>query len=105
MGESRGRDDGHPPPPGRRADTRTRAPTDRSVQISRTTLVRRDATAPRELAAPVREVQLWSQQGKPLLNSVEYLPPNLALPAPAAQHLAPVAFHNPMDSRQCSETS
>src|SRR5712691_11540290 len=57
------------------------------------------------LQLPVREIQLWSQQWKPLLDSVERRPPNLAFPAPAAQHLAPVAFHSPMDPLQCPDVS
>src|SRR5579862_306827 len=32
---------------------------------------------------------------------MESLPPNVAFPAPAAEHLAPVALHSPMDSLQC----
>ena len=49
----------------------------------------------------VREIQLWSQQRKPLLDLLELLPPDLPLPTPAAQHLAPVTFHGPMDPLQC----
>src|SRR3989442_10484658 len=44
----------------------------------------------------VREIQLWSQQRKPLLDLLELLPPDLPLPTPAAQHFAPVTFHGPM---------
>jgi len=31
---------------------------------------------------------------------LELLSPDLPVPTPAAQHLAPVAFHGPMDSSQ-----
>src|SRR5205807_10570306 len=48
----------------------------------------------------VREIQLWSQQRKPLLDLLELLPSDLPLPTPAAQHLAPVTFHGPMDPLQ-----
>src|SRR5437879_12657300 len=48
----------------------------------------------------VREIQLWSQQRKPLLDLLELLPPDLPLPTPSAQHLAPVPFHGPMDPLQ-----
>src|SRR5262245_41126554 len=51
----------------------------------------------------IREIQLWSQQWKPLFDPMELLPPNLALPAPAAQHAAPDALHGPMDLLQCAE--
>src|SRR5216683_3547674 len=48
----------------------------------------------------VREIQLWSHYWKPLLDLLELLPPDLPLPTPAAQHLAPVTFHGPMDPLQ-----
>src|SRR5439155_15595319 len=41
----------------------------------------------------VREIQLWSQQRKPLLDPMELLPPDLPLPTTAAQHFAPITFH------------
>src|SRR5262249_41102944 len=87
------------------AVTRTRLP--QNVACSFPALRSSEGTAQRResLQLPVPEIQLWSQQWKPLLDSMEHLPPNLAVPAPAAQHLAPVAFHGPMDPLQCSNVS
>jgi len=82
------------------AVARTPAPTERSVQISRTTLVRSCFQRGDSLQLRVREIQLWSQQRKPLLDLLELLPPDLPLPTPAAQQLAPVTFHRPMDPLQ-----
>ena len=48
----------------------------------------------------VREIQLWSQQRKPLLDLLKVIPPDLPFPTPAAQHFAPVTFHGPMDPLQ-----
>jgi hypothetical protein len=50
----------------------------------------------------VREIQLWSQQRKPLLNLLELLSPDLPLPTPAAQHLAPVTFQLLLTASPCS---
>src|ERR1700730_4236480 len=49
----------------------------------------------------VREIQLWSQQRKPLLKLLEVVPTDLPLPTPAAQHFAPVTFHGTMHPLQC----
>jgi hypothetical protein len=53
----------------------------------------------------VREIQLWSQQRKPLFDLLEFLPPDLPLPTPAAQHFAPVTFHGPMHPLQGPDVS
>src|SRR6516225_6778425 len=53
----------------------------------------------------VREIQLWSQQWKSLFDPMELLPPNLALPAPAAQHSAPETLYRPMDPLQCPDVT
>src|SRR6516225_10085054 len=53
----------------------------------------------------VREIQLWSQQWKSLFDPMELLPPNLALPAPAAQHSAPETLYGPMDPLQCPDVT
>ena len=71
------------------------------MKISQTTLVRSCFAARRyyNLYLSVREIQLWSQQRKPLLD-LELFPPDLPPPTPAAQHFAPVAFHGPMHPLQ-----
>src|SRR5439155_22893509 len=53
----------------------------------------------------VREIQLWSQQRKPLLDLLKVIPPDLPFPTPAAQHFAPVSFHGPMHPLQCPDVS
>jgi len=50
-------------------------------------------------------MQLWSKQRELLFDQLELLPPDRAVPAPAAQHLAPVMFHRPMDPQQCPKIS
>src|SRR5216683_3547681 len=50
-----------------------------------------------------REIQIWSQQRKALLDLLELLPPDLPVPTPAAQHFAPVTFHGPMHPLQCPD--
>ena len=53
----------------------------------------------------IREIQLWSQLWEPLLDLMELLPPNRALPTPAAKHFAPVKLHSTMYLLQCPNVS
>jgi len=50
-------------------------------------------------------MQLWSKQGELFLDPLKLLPPDRTVPAPTAQHFAPVAFHSPMDPQQCPKIS
>jgi hypothetical protein len=50
-------------------------------------------------------MQLGFQQGELVLDLLELLPPNLAFPAPAAQHFAPVALHGTVHFPQCPNIS
>jgi len=52
-------------------------------------------------AAPSRGVQLWSKQLELFFDPLELLPPDRAMPAPTAQHFAPVMLYGPMDPQQC----
>src|SRR5215472_11593315 len=50
-------------------------------------------------------MQLGSQQWEPFLDLLELLPPDLALPTPAAQHFAPITLHGTMHLPQCPNVS
>src|SRR5271163_3814722 len=53
------------------------------------------------LQLPVGEIQLWSKQWELFFDPMELLPPDRAMPAPTAQHFAPVTLYGPMDPQQC----
>src|SRR5438876_5473158 len=97
----RGRDDHADRPPGGRGrlpaprlpqNVACRFPALRSPEVASH---RGDSLQLRE-----REIQLWSQQRKPLLDLLKVIPPDLPFPTPAAQHFAPVTFHGPIDPLQ-----
>ena len=46
-------------------------------------------------------MQLWPKQWELFLDPLKLLPSDRTVPAPTAQHLAPVVFHSPMDPQQC----
>ena len=50
-------------------------------------------------------MQLWSKQRELFLDPLELLPTDRAMPAPTAQHFAPVMLHGPMDPQQCPKIS
>ena len=50
-------------------------------------------------------MQLGSQQWEPFLDLLELLPPDLAFPASAAQHFAPITLHGTMHLLQCPNVS
>jgi len=50
-------------------------------------------------------MQLWPKQWELFLDPLKLLPPDRAVPAPTAQHFAPVMFHGPMDPQQCPKIS
>jgi hypothetical protein len=85
----------HPPP----------APTEPSVQISRTGLVRVDSQYGDSLQLLVGVMQLWSKQWELFSDPVELLPTDRAMPAPTTQHFAPVVFNGPMNPQQCPKIS
>ena len=76
---------GHPPP----------APTEPSVRISRTALVRSGFTVWRQLR--VRDMELRFKQRELRLDPLELLPRDRAALSPTGQYFAPIAFHGPMD--------
>ena len=57
------------------------------------------------LQFPVWEIELWSQQRRLRLDPIEHCPSNVALPAPAAKHLVPVALHGSVHPVQRAEIS
>src|SRR5215468_5745953 len=55
------------------------------------------------LQLPIGKKQLWSHKWAPRFDLLEYIPCDVALPAPAAQHSVPVALHDAVYPLQCSE--
>jgi len=82
------------------------ASTERSVQISCTTLFGVDSRHCESLQRPVGQPQSWSEQRDPRLEPIEGGPGKVtACPAAATEHLAPVTLSKPVHPLQCSDIS
>src|SRR5262249_17352865 len=84
---------GHPPP----------APTDRSVQIPALRSSKDGSQHSDSLQLPIGKKQLWAHKWEPRFDLLEYIPCDVALPAPPAQHSVAVALHDAVYPLQGSE--